>query len=101
MKGYFALCFLFLLVSCVGTNPPVVTPAMARASSSPTVAMAQLQQGRTLFGSRCIECHTLPPITAHTASEWPHLINEMAARANLKPNEREAVLAYVLAARSQ
>lgn len=63
--------------------------------------MAQLQHGRTLFASRCIECHALPAVTAHNASEWPRLIDEMAERASLKLTEREAVLAYVLAARAQ
>jgi hypothetical protein len=93
----FSIGLVCLLVSCSTTAPPEVTPQLARAYSR--VSLAQLQQGRTLFVSRCIECHTLPAVTAHTAAEWPNLIAEMADRASLKPAERNAVLAYILAAR--
>ena len=95
-------CFLFLIVGCSTTFPPEVTPEMARrASARDPVTISQLQHGRVLFASRCIECHTLPPIAKHTDSEWPHLVNWMAGRASLKPAEREAILTYILAARAQ
>jgi mono/diheme cytochrome c family protein len=71
---------------------------MAAITSSRGVTIAQLRHGRELFASRCIECHTLPVVTEHSASEWPQLIDEMAGRANLKAAERREVLAYVLAA---
>jgi hypothetical protein len=92
---------LCLLVSCESTNyaPPPVTAQMAKTGTSQHVDLAALREGRTLFVSRCIECHTLPVVSAHSASEWPRLIDEMAGRASLKPPERNAVLAYILAAR--
>ncbi len=61
----------------------------------------QLKQGRSLFVSRCIECHVLPEIGAHQSNEWPVLVARMAKRADLKPDERRAVTAYILAVRSQ
>ena len=88
-----------LLAGCTNTTPPPVTVQMAKHLPS-TVEMTQLQHGRTLFASRCIECHTLPPVDGHTDSEWPHLVRAMAKRASLKPAEQDALLAYVLAARS-
>ena len=101
MTKWFAAGFVCLLVSCSTTAPPEVTPQLGRANSNQNVSQAQLQQGRTLFVSRCIECHTLPPVAAHTAAQWPSLIKEMADRASLKPAERSAILAYILAARDQ
>jgi mono/diheme cytochrome c family protein len=92
------VCLLGLLGGCATANPPNVSPQMVAATSGRPVTVAQLQHGRSLFASRCIECHTLPAVTEHPASEWPHLIDEMAGRANLKPVEREELLAYVLAA---
>jgi mono/diheme cytochrome c family protein len=91
----------FLLAGCTATVPPPVTPEMARTSGAKPTTVTQLQHGRILFASRCIECHTLPPVTAHNDTEWPHLVNAMAGRASLKPAEKEAVLAYILAARAQ
>jgi hypothetical protein len=101
MSKWLAAGFVCLLVGCSITAPPEVTPQLAQAYSKRGVSLAQLQQGRTLFVSRCIECHTLPAVDAHTAKEWPGLIKEMSDRANLKPAEQNAVLTYILAVREQ
>jgi len=95
--------------SCGTTRfaPPPVTPELARKSAmgqtrrGDHVDLAMLREGRAVFVSRCIECHTLPGISSYSAQEWPLLIDEMAGRANLKPAEREAIVAYILAVRAQ
>jgi hypothetical protein len=89
--------------SCETTSfaPPPVTAELAREGTGQHGDIATLREGRTLFVSRCIECHTLPAVSSHSAQEWPRLIDEMAGRANLKPTEREAVLAYILALRTR
>src|SRR3954464_4396425 len=101
MKNLLAVAGVCLLLSCSTTMPPEVTPQMAAAATGRQVTMAQLERGRILFGSRCIECHALPAVNAHSASQWPHLIDAMAGRASLKPDEQQAMLTYVLAARAQ
>ena len=92
---------LCLLASCesTGNQPPPVTAEFAKVGARQHVDLAMLGEGRVLFVSRCIECHTLPAVGKHTVAEWPALIDEMAGRANLKPEQRGAVLAYILAAR--
>src|SRR5947209_5902401 len=62
---------------------------------------SQVDRGRTLFVHRCIECHTLPPIWKYSREDWPQIVNDMSHRANLKPEDREAVIAYILTVRSQ
>jgi len=98
-----AIVCLVNLSSCGTTNfaPPPVTAELARAGAHQHVDLAALREGRALFVSRCIECHTLPAVSQHSATEWPRLIDEMAGRANLKSTERDAVLAYILVAHSQ
>jgi hypothetical protein len=91
---------LFLLAGCENTVPPTVTPQMVAQSPNRNLTIAQLQHGRRLFASRCIECHTLPSVNAHHQSEWPCLVDWMAKRASLKPEEREAMIAYLVAARA-
>jgi hypothetical protein len=54
-----------------------------------------------LFVHRCIECHTLPPIWKYSREDWPKIVNDMSRRASLKPAERDAVIAYILAARRE
>ena len=92
-----------ILVSCESTNyVPPVTPQMANATSKrgTHVDPAKLREGRTLFVHRCIECHTLPAIWRYGAQDWPEIVNSMSHRASLKPAEREAVIAYILAVRA-
>jgi len=98
-----AIICLVDLSSCGTTSfaPPPVTEKLARAGARQHVDLATLNEGRALFTSRCIECHTLPAISQHSATEWPGLIDEMAGRASLKSAQRDAVLAYILVAHSQ
>jgi hypothetical protein len=60
---------------------------------------SRLERGRTLFVHRCIECHTLPPIWKYSHEDWPKIVNDMSYRASLRPAERDAVVAYILAVR--
>ena len=113
MKKCLAAAFVCLLVSCESTNyAPAVTPRMAnvraaqyvRHGANPSdrwIEVEILREGRSLFVSRCIECHTLPIIWYYRPSDWPGIIDEMAERSSLKAAERDAIVAYILAVRAQ
>ena len=92
--------FVWLFAGCemMDYKPPVVSGRMASAKH---VDPVRLQKGRTLFAHRCIECHTLPVVWYYNKSDWPRLVDSMSARASLKPAERDAIVAYILAARDQ
>jgi mono/diheme cytochrome c family protein len=99
----FALASLIGLAGCESTSfapPPPVTVQMADRKGQ-RLDVATLEGGRTLFVHRCIECHTLPPFWHYRAKDWPELVDSMAHRARLKPRERDAIVAYILAARGQ
>jgi len=90
-----------LLASCESTNyVPPVTSQMATARKGKHVDPAMLRDGRTLLVHRCIECHTLPPLWHYSVEDWPNIVNSMSHRASLKPAERDAIVAYILAVRS-
>ncbi len=96
-----ALALLALHACTTGTsNPPTVSPAVVASGVQSHASEQELTFGRSLFVQRCIQCHALPEIRAHSADEWPKLISEMADRAHLKAEEKQAVLVYLLAARS-
>ncbi len=86
-----ALLSFIILGGCAAYVPPVVR--------NEHVDLALMQRGRTLFAQRCIECHTLPPVWYYSREDWPRIVDSMAHRASLRPNEREAILSYILAAR--
>ena len=89
-----------VLASCQLTNyVPPVTPQMATARKGQSVNLAMLHEGRTLFAHRCIECHTLPVVWRYSSKDWPDIVDSMSQRASLKPAEREAIIAYIIAVR--
>ena len=85
---------LWFFVGCETAN--YAPPIRSTSSDAP-----RLERGRTLFVHRCIECHTLPAIWKYSREDWPEIVNDMSHRASLKPADREAVIAYILAVRSQ
>jgi len=90
------------LFACESANyVPRVTPQMAATKTGRHPDIATLQQGRTLLIRRCIECHTLPPLWHYRIEDWPGIVDSMSHRASLKPAQREAIIAYILAVRSQ
>lgn len=106
MKGLAAAIIasgLVVLVSCQSSFNNALPPVTDRmAQRSGTIATVEsLDKGRRIFASRCIECHVLPPISHYDADRWPKIVNWMGPRASLKPEEREAMLAYILAVRKQ
>jgi mono/diheme cytochrome c family protein len=98
-----ATIWLFDLSSCETTSfaPPPVTAELAQTGVRQHVDIATLREGRGLFVHRCIECHTLPPFWHYRTEDWPDIVNSMSHRANLKPAERDAIVAYILAVRGQ
>ena len=97
-----ALCLLGIF-GCQTSSygPAPVTAELIRAGAARHANEETLREGRRFFVSRCIECHTLPVVASYSASAWPHLVDKMADRADLKSSERNAVVAYILAARAQ
>ena len=105
-QSVFVALFIWLFAGCQLSSyapAPPVTPQMVGASVSKKspINIAMLAEGRRLFVHRCIECHTLPPIWHYETDEWPGIVGSMSHRASLKPAEREAIIAYISAVRSQ
>jgi hypothetical protein len=89
------------LLACESVNyVPQVTQQMAVAKKGRRIDVATLREGRTLLVHRCIECHTLPPLWHYRIKDWPEIVDSMSHRASLKPAERDAVVAYIIAVRA-
>jgi len=96
------LVVIACLVACESVNyVPPATPQMAAATKGRPGDVALLQKGRTLLVHRCIECHTLPPLWHYKTEDWPEIVNSMSHRASLNPADRDAIVAFILAVRSQ
>ncbi len=104
MKSYISLAAITLLVSACATSnfaPPRINADLVARARADRASAEQLSGGRALFVSRCLECHTLPAVTKYTREEWPRLVAEMSARANLNGTEQRSVIAYLRAASHQ
>jgi hypothetical protein len=67
----------------------------------PGVTESSLSAGRDLFLSKCNACHSYPDLPAIPDERWPHIIEKMAKKSDLGPVERDEVLHFVLASRSE
>ena|ERR1700738_933238 len=79
---------------------PPVSPAFVRAGAREHADERTLAQGRALFLNRCIQCHALPEVARFDALRLTAIVAKMSGRANLNPKQHEAVLKYLLTARS-
>jgi len=97
------LLLLILMLALPGCaldkfTPPTVSPELIANARRDRADPQALSHGRSLFVSRCLECHTLPSVTKHSPDQWPHLVTRMSGRANLSASERDAITAYLRAA---
>jgi hypothetical protein len=102
MKRIFTFLAVAGMLGCESGNyVPPVTQQMAAGRKGRHVDVVTLREGRRLLVHRCIECHTLPPLWHYSTEDWPKIVNTMSHRASLNAADREAIVAYILAVRSQ
>jgi hypothetical protein len=96
-----SIIVILFIVSCANfAPPPEVSPALISNARFDHVDAGQLQNGRRLFVSRCLECHTLPRVTKYNRELWPHLVSRMSGRAHLSASDQKAITFYLRAASS-
>jgi cytochrome c5 len=76
-----------------GAALPVATAGDAARSG---VALAELQQGRSLVAAKCSSCHRTPQPAEHRSEDWPKMIDEMSRRAQVDGSERQAIQDYLV-----
>jgi hypothetical protein len=91
----------FLGCESLNVSPAPMTMGVIQAGAAQRVDEPTLREGRRLFVSRCIQCHTLPVVWYYNKSEWPGIVRSMAERSSLKPAEEKALVAYIRAVRAQ
>ena len=92
MKKLLAIALLLSIVApACRVTPPHATPADASRSN---IELAELKEGRALMVTKCGNCHKPPMPNEHLAAEWPSKLDEMAARSNLDPKQRQLIQQY-------
>lgn len=85
------------MVSCTKeastTSDSLYVPSNSDVTASAT--LADLQQGRTLYISKCADCHSLYLPESFTASQWRSILPTMTPRTNLTSAQVQLVTKYV------
>jgi cytochrome c5 len=87
-----ALIGAALLGACGGSAIPEPSAADASrgAAHFPDVTLAELEQGRKLYVSRCGSCHVLKRPMELPAEQWPGEVSEMRSKNGVKLSDAEA-----------
>jgi len=99
MKKYrgWILAVLALAGCATTSQPPVPDEAMASAGKSD---LATLTRGHSVYMSQCTRCHEAKMPSEISGEDWHVVVPGMAWNASISQADEEAVLAYILAARS-
>jgi len=79
----------------IGEQVPEVTSIMINAAGQRGIETSSLQIGRQLFLERCGDCHALQAPGGRNSMQWRTVMNVMAPRAHLNPEQKAQVLAYL------
>jgi len=107
MKFVFACSTLavaaLLQASCQSNlkSAPPITESLLRAGVRQNADGATLAEGRKVFVNRCILCHVLPEVAHYDSARLPGIVGWMSGRAHLTPEQKEALVKYLLTVRSQ
>lgn len=95
-----ALAFIAIsiVVSCAKkSTPSSTTPTASSAVSKTVVNENDIAAGHQIFDQNCGKCHRLFTPDEFKEKRWVRIIDEMAPKARLNDNEKQKVLAYVVA----
>lgn len=96
-RALLVTCLLALAAGCAtALVRPTADDAARAVRMWPDANLAQLERGRELFVARCGSCHRLYLPSDESASSWPRVLDVMAPRATLAPEEREAVERFLI-----
>jgi mono/diheme cytochrome c family protein len=80
--------------SSVSTEPTEVQ-LIAAQTKFPQANMEDLKKGHDIYYSSCSSCHKAKTITKETAEEWPGILDNMAKKAKISDEQKDAVYKYI------
>lgn len=86
------------LCGCAGTPypHPVQADVAVAQKQRAGVTFEDLEQGRSLYLSRCGACHQVVDPKSVAPSKWPHEVEEMRERAKLDARDVDQIVSYLV-----
>ena len=91
------LIVLSTLNSCSSAQPPKIVQVLAPEVSSTDPDMPRC---KLLFEQNCQRCHKLPQPIAYSTERWNKVMPIMAGKAKIDQATSDAIMKYVMAART-
>ena|ERR1700751_1432854 len=110
MKNIFFVA-LYISVIALSCSPKTTSATVANSVSStdvsneqvnaaktkfPDATMDALKKGHDIYYGTCTNCHRAKKISDFSEEELPGIINNMASKAKISAEEKDAVLKYVI-----
>ena len=92
------LAALVTVIGCATINelaPPVGEPTL-REGETMGVPAANLERGRTIYITKCAQCHSPEPVTGYSEGQWRETLPRMSHEAMLTAQETSDVRNYVM-----
>jgi len=88
--------YIFLLAilatSCSPKTSEVITPVPEAKVKMPTMELAQ---GKSIYDSKCNQCHAPAKIDNYTQEQWNKILPDMMIRSKLTTSDAALTQAYV------
>lgn len=86
--------------STAAATPVSLEPSEAMVTAGkakfPDVTLDELKKGQTIYNGQCTKCHNAKRIEKRDEKEWISVLDEMAPKAKLLPEEKDAVWKYIM-----
>jgi hypothetical protein len=80
-----------------GIREPLVEDLVRVQSRYPDLTIQVLNEGHLLYSKgACVSCHTAQNIYSYNEGQWKKIIDDMAFRANISEEQKDAVFKYVM-----
>lgn len=100
MKYALAVLLLALALASSACSASIPAPNAADVDRAqqrwPTASLAELEQGRSMYRSRCGNCHTSYSPGRYSPDEWPEIVDEMRERAELTADQHDQIVRYLV-----
>ena len=94
MRKIIIICTIAILAtSCSPKTSGTVAPIVKEEAVLPTV---ELKQGKSIYDSKCSQCHAPMVIKNYTQEQWNRILPDMSIRANLIAKDAALVQAYIV-----
>ena len=102
------LALALIVIACkskkttVSSSKETVTDAQLTAVKArfPDATKEELQKGYSVYTGACTRCHGVKPVTGYTEEKLLGIVDVMAKKADITPEEKQALIRFAVGVRA-